>query len=629
LGRTLLLPIVFLVAGVVSVFTATIAAGVVETRSRQEVRSALALQGLDWVGVEADGLVLRLSGMAETEALRFRALSVAGSVVDSTRVVDEMDVRPVAELRPPDFSVELLRNDDGVSLIGLIPASEDREVVVGRLAALAGQGGVSDMLESAEYAVPRGWDEALDFGLNAAAMLPRAKVSIKPNRVTITAITASAAEKSRLESELARRAPAGLRLVLDLSAPRPVITPFTLRFLIDESGARFDACSADTEAARTRILAAAVAAGVEGKADCTIGLGVPSQRWAEAVAAGIAALQELGAGSLTFSDADVSLVAADSVAQPAFDRAVGELERALPDVFSLTAVLTEKPDNSNQGPPEFTAVMNAEGRVEMRGRMTSEAVRDVVTSFATARFGTANVYDATRLDEALPEGWAVRVLTALEAMTELSEGSVSVVPNLLRISGTTGNPRANAEIARLLASKLGEGARFEIAVAYDARLDPAAGLPSPEECVAGVNRILAARKIAFAPGASEIEGEAVETMDLIAEALRTCSEVRMEIAAHSDSQGREEMNLRLSQSRADAVLNGLMARRVLTGNLTAVGYGESQPIADNATEAGREANRRIEFTLAGTGEDDEDTSAEAQAGDGAVDEAGDAEEASE
>jgi OOP family OmpA-OmpF porin len=57
------------------------------------------------------------------------------------------------------------------------------------------------------------------------------------------------------------------------------------------------------------------------------------------------------------------------------------------------------------------------------------------------------------------------------------------------------------------------------------------------------------------------------------------------------------MNLNLSQARADSVLNGLLARRVLTSNLTAVGYGETRPIADNETEEGREANRRIEFTL--------------------------------
>ena len=71
----------------------------------------------------------------------------------------------------------------------------------------------------------------------------------------------------------------------------------------------------------------------------------------------------------------------------------------------------------------------------------------------------------------------------------------------------------------------------------------------------------------------------------------------MEIGGHTDSQGRETMNLNLSQQRADAVLNGLLARGVLTSNLTAKGYGETVPIADNGTEEGREENRRIEFVL--------------------------------
>ena len=66
----------------------------------------------------------------------------------------------------------------------------------------------------------------------------------------------------------------------------------------------------------------------------------------------------------------------------------------------------------------------------------------------------------------------------------------------------------------------------------------------------------------------------------------------------------------LSQSRADAVLNALLARRVLTTNLTARGYGESEPIADNGTEEGREANRRIEFKLLVPPRPEEEASAE-------------------
>ena len=57
------------------------------------------------------------------------------------------------------------------------------------------------------------------------------------------------------------------------------------------------------------------------------------------------------------------------------------------------------------------------------------------------------------------------------------------------------------------------------------------------------------------------------------------------------------MNLSLSKNRAESVLSALRARRVVTGGFTATGYGEANPIADNATEEGREANRRIEFRL--------------------------------
>ena len=86
-------------------------------------------------------------------------------------------------------------------------------------------------------------------------------------------------------------------------------------------------------------------------------------------------------------------------------------------------------------------------------------------------------------------------------------------------------------------------------------------------------------------------------MNAIATILSDCGEIRLEIQGHTDSQGRESMNQALSQDRAQTVLNELRSRRVLTSTYTAKGYGESVPIAENDTEEGREANRRIEFRL--------------------------------
>ena len=96
-----------------------------------------------------------------------------------------------------------------------------------------------------------------------------------------------------------------------------------------------------------------------------------------------------------------------------------------------------------------------------------------------------------------------------------------------------------------------------------------------------------------------MEGESAEVVDEIAEVLRACRKTDMDIqiAGHTDSQGRESMNLELSEARALAVLDALAARRVSVARITSKGYGETVPIADNDTEDGREANRRIEFRL--------------------------------
>jgi len=608
-----------ILAAVLSYVSATAAAGLIERGTESAVKTALIEGGHDWADIETDGLQVLVSGTASSEAERFRALSATGTVVDASRVIDQIEVTPAKPIKAPKFSIEILRNDDGISMIGLIPAVVDREEFAVRIGSAVGEGvAVTDLLETADHPLPEGWETAVEFGLYALEMLPRSKVSIAADRVAVTAISSSGAEKRRLEAQLAREAPEGVRLVVDITAPRPVITPFTLRFLINENGrARFDACSADTEAARRRILAAAREAGLEGQPDCTLGLGVPTPEWGAAAEQAITALGDLGGGSVTFSDADISLVALAGTTQAEFDRVVGELESNLPDVFSLTSSLPEKASvdgtgEAEEGPPEFVATRSPEGRVQLRGRVTNEQVREAVESFAQARFGSEDVYMAARLDPDLPDGWPIRVLAGLTALAELNNGSVVVQPAYIEVRGQTGNPDAQAEIARHLAEKLGEGAHFEIDVTYQEALDPLAGIPTPKECLAKIQAINNATKITFEPGSTEITGPSVGVMDKIAEVLKnTCAKVEMslEIGGHTDSQGREEMNQSLSQQRADAVLNALMDRRVLTGRITSIGYGETQPIADNETEEGREANRRIEFRLV-SGEDEPDEAAE-------------------
>ena len=588
-------------AAALSLATATFAVQKIEETSWEEIGEALDRAGHDWVTVAVDGLQVHLSGTAPDEASRFSALAAAGTVIDATRVIDEMDVVPAKTIEAPEFSIEILRNVDGISLIGLIPAASDRAGVVNRLERIS-QRDVSDLLEVGDYPMPDGWENVVAFALDALERIPRSKVSVTAARVAVTGIVDSEQVRRRVETELARSVPSGVVLALDISAPRPVIAPFTVRFLIDGNGPRFDACAAETPEMRDIIVKAAEQAGMQGRIACQIGLGAPSLEWGEAVAAGIAAVKRIGAAKITYSDADVSLVVSHTVPLPIFDREVGELERALPEGFSLTAVQSPPPEREeggedSGGTPEFVATLSPEGEAQLRGRLPSDRVQRAVESYAQAHFGSNRTYAATRLDDALPDGWSLRVLAGLDALAYLANGTVVVQPAFLSVSGRTGNPNALAEISGHLSERLGQGQNFEIDVTYEEALDPMSGIPTPEECVARLNTVMKVQKITFEPGSSTIDQSGLQIIDQLADILRDCQSVQMEIAGHTDSQGRETMNLRLSQERADAVLNAIMARRVLTGNLTAKGYGEVTPIADNDTEEGREANRRIEFTL--------------------------------
>lgn len=71
--------------------------------------------------------------------------------------------------------------------------------------------------------------------------------------------------------------------------------------------------------------------------------------------------------------------------------------------------------------------------------------------------------------------------------------------------------------------------------------------------------------------------------------------VNIEVAGHTDSRGSDKYNMKLSQRRAEAVRNYLISKGIAADRLTAKGYGESQPVADNATDEGRFKNRRVEL----------------------------------
>lgn len=103
------------------------------------------------------------------------------------------------------------------------------------------------------------------------------------------------------------------------------------------------------------------------------------------------------------------------------------------------------------------------------------------------------------------------------------------------------------------------------------------------------------QKIHFEFDRAVIRPVSYPILNTVAQVLRDYPDIEIEIQGHTDSRGRDDYNMRLSQQRAEAVRQYLIEQGISASRLTARGYGEERPIDTNQTSAGRAANRRVEF----------------------------------
>ena len=217
--------------------------------------------------------------------------------------------------------------------------------------------------------------------------------------------------------------------------------------------------------------------------------------------------------------------------------------------------------------------------------------RDAILLEASRRDAQAAQADAERLrtqqllrdEESQRQADAERV--AADQAAADTEAATAQATQAMKLADARAH---EADLARKQAALATAGASLDGAALHGAM----PGVP-PSRRVGG-RTVYTLPGTAFGSGSAQLAPAGEDSLILLADALHGKAGIRVE--AHTDSQGSDAANLALSQKRADAVRGVLIAAGVPAARIHAVGKGETQPVADNASAAGRARNRRVEIS---------------------------------
>ncbi len=268
------------------------------------------------------------------------------------------------------------------------------------------------------------------------------------------------------------------------------------------------------------------------------------------------------------------------------------------------------PSTSSAVPQDISVgalVSTVEGKptVILTGSLATEAQHQQVLSAAVTAYGATGVTDRTTLSggtTAATTAAVGRFAAVVAAFAgAVTTGSAQLSNTTLTVVGI-GKDAAGLAVAT---SELDRARASGVTVAGSLT---AAAAPSPggstaaltaQELQARLVALLTLRPVTFVSSSPELTPSSRVTLDQAAALLLQAPSLAITVAGHTDSSGNPLDSLPLSRVRAFAVRAYLVSQRVSADRLTAVGYGDAQPVAPNSTAAGRAANRRVELLVKG------------------------------
>lgn len=565
------------------------------------IQQGLAAIDIEWVQVKSNGLRIEVHGHAPSIEAQALAVETARATAPLAHIVDYSS----ATLTPPPVRdpvrLELHRDQTGIIITGRVSGEAMRRDIRDGLDQIVPDLPVHDLSGDDAAEPGSNWGPELDLAFLAVSALTDAYLTVSPGHVRIEGVVPDAAARDSFGLELVSLAGPDITLSLDLRTPPRAIAPFEFVVLKTYGGLRIESCAARTIAERTKITQLLIRAGAaEHGRSCSYGLGGPDGNWVGAIEAGLAGLALLETGRLKIAYSDVVIDPLQPVEPETLRDLRAAVTSALPAGFSLEERVVIYGD-ATAAPKDglWLSLAEQDETFLIEGRVADSAEIDALRLYARARFPSTEVITQIQVvDTAAPEDWHVATLAAIDGLHLIEHGRAEMSPGRMTLSGTTVGPETAGRLHRDLNAAL---PGFEISTEFTVDVPKAVSLlPFDDQaCIGRMNQLITDEPVVFAIGEATIEDASDATLDRLADVYARCGSIDIAIAGHTDSQGAEDYNRRLSQKRADAVMDALIERGIPFLRMSSVGLGESEPLASNETEDGRARNRRIEFRLGG------------------------------
>ncbi|MEM9094479.1 MAG: OmpA family protein [Pseudomonadota bacterium] len=453
-------------------------AGALETRVTARATETLQAIGHSGVQIDADGLVLELSGQVRSESDRGVVLTSINGMDGVSAVVDNLDiVTPLIGEKPATLQVQ--KDTEALTLSGEAPNEEARDLLSAR-AQLASAGyDFYNLMKMQERAADAGWIAAAEASIDAVAALRVGQAQVDRSLVRIVGAAHDAQARDSIYDALRRRLGDSFELEFEVAAPPPLISPYEFVARKTADGLTIERCMAPDARMRSVALGAWKSAGGASPAGardggCMVANGAPNDQWTDSVQRAIAVLASMEEGDIRIIDDQVRL---DGFVPKGADieaaRDAAEHDWPAPykleiDIQEILPIFT----------PYVLTIVKQPGETRLTGYAPNKYAAARWTEALEASGATANL----SLARGAPSEWEAAAEIVIDALNQLKIGSVKMIDESILLSAP-GETSTRARLETRLSARLPANYRLDVVEAREPSFLTGDGSPAeaPED----------------------------------------------------------------------------------------------------------------------------------------------------